>query len=330
MTQDPKKLPSWLTGGDKKPKNEPPPAPEASKPNSGSDDASADIPPWLREDLPPPSRVKRVAPPPPQEQQGEGDLPPWLAGADQPAQPKSYKIGGVELSEEYLSGGDALPETLDSEMTFDSWMADQVESNREKDIEEEVPDDLMSSIQQDAAAPKQTGQLPDWFLGLESLDTEEAPEWFVADDDAPPQPAEPATPTWISDMIDEERNPAAQSEAEDELPSADEIGSFFTTIGSVSRQSEDETPDIDWYDQVDTPDEQLDTPSDDFFAQLVGKNTASSSAPPPYTPQSNYDSFADFDAYGEDEEPERAPAAPEPQASVEIPQNELDAFFDNI
>src|SRR5262249_30968997 len=121
MTQDPKKLPNWL--------NKASPEPPKSEPPPSSEDAGEDVPPWLREEQPPaPSKIKKVASPKPEP---PGESAPWLQGLEAN---KSYKIGGTELSEEYLSKGDELPEALDSELTYDSWMAQQLESRRVKDI----------------------------------------------------------------------------------------------------------------------------------------------------------------------------------------------------
>ncbi len=194
------------------------------------------MPPWLREDAssnaaPPPaeptSGLKRLAPRP--ETDDQGGVPPWLQGLDEP---KSYSIGGTELSEEYLAGGDELADTDDTELTFDHWMELQTESKREKDVEEEVPD-LLSAIEDDkkTPAPPATGQLPDWFLGLEALDTSDAPEWFNVEEKQPPASNEP--PPWISDMVGESnaQPPAgAPADRQEDAPAgapADDIVSFF-------------------------------------------------------------------------------------------------------
>ncbi len=262
MTQDPKKSPQRRQG--KQPDDLPmkPPSSEELE----NDSVDADLPPWLREDslredTPPPPKVKRLAQ---SSQEPEGDLPPWLAGIED--QPKSYNIGGAELSEEYLSGGDELPETINSEQTFDAWMAEQEESKRVKDIEEEIPD-LFSGFEDapPAQPPKQTGQLPDWFLGLEALDTSDAPEWFVAEEQPPASTGDAnAIPPWISDMVAEE--PA------EETPPSDEVGSFFNSIGGET-PDEDDIPQIDWSDTPETNEAPV-TPDDDFFAQLVGGSSA--------------------------------------------------------
>src|SRR5690349_18433625 len=128
MTQDPKKRPNWL-GKDKNPSGPPPSEPPPSEPPSSAEDAGDDdenLPPWLRQSASP---VKRVTPP---KGGGGSDAPDWLSGADVEP-PKSYKIGGTELPSEYFAAGDQLPDTFDTEMTFDSWMAEQLENRREKD-----------------------------------------------------------------------------------------------------------------------------------------------------------------------------------------------------
>ncbi len=356
MSQDPKKLPGWLRGKGKKqeeapPQSEPltPEPPQQDVPPSSAD--SSDLPPWLRGEQPPApatgstSKLRRLSAQPPPEQQGE--LPPWLAGMEES---KSVKIGGTELSEEYLKSADELPDTLDTEMTYDSWMAQQVESKRVKDIEEEIPSDLIDLIKEDQqteTAPvesgekKATGQLPDWFLGLEELDTTEAPDWFQADDNAPKAPSD-QTPPWINDMVEEEP-------AEETPPTMDDIGSFFSSIGSVepAGEEEEEPPDLDWFSAPEEPEQRERLPDTGFFRQLVGKgdpeppsevpsqtkalpsidDTQPKPPPPPpakSSPAKPQFELPDIDDF-EDEPPEHD-AAPH----VDIPQNELDAFFDNV
>ncbi len=340
MTQDPKNLPAWLRKeSENKKKSAPPPA--APPPSDPPEDSASeeDIPPWLREDqsqaAPPPapahSGLRRLAPPP--DSEGQGDVPPWLKGLDEP---KSYSIGGTELSEEYLAGGDELAASDESELTFDLWMAQQNESTREKDIEEEVPD-LLSAIKDDKStpAPPATGQLPDWFLGLEELDTSDAPGWFNAEEQ-PPASDEP--PPWISDLVEE-------SGAPDQAPAAvpttgglsDDIVSFFDSLGGTPAGSppgasaDDEgEPDLNWLIEQPPPDVG-DLPVDDFFAGSA--NAPEDEATPDWFYQSGGAAAADDDPFADqaddfaDADVESEPHA---EPAVEIPQNELDAFFDNL
>ncbi len=337
MTQDPKKLPAWLRKESANKKKSSPPPPAAPPPSDPPEDAAnEEIPPWLREDLPeaappaPPSSGLRRLAPPPENGEDQGEVAPWLRGLDEP---KSYSIGGTELSEEYLAGGDELAASDESELTFDLWMAEQTESKREKDIEEEVPD-LLSAIEEDKStpAPPVTGQLPDWFLGLEELDTSDAPEWFNAEAEPPTGANEP--PPWISDMVEESNAPAGAP--------ADDIASFFDSLGGSppgstppSRAAADDEgePDLNWL--IDQP--PLDVgnlPVDDFFAEVPDTPQDDDGTPDWFyqsgaAAPSDDDSFADqLDDFAESDAEADAEAHAIP--AVEIPQNELDAFFDNL
>jgi hypothetical protein len=255
----------------------------------------------------------------------------------------------------------------------------------------------------DTPEAKQTGQLPDWYLGLEALDTSDAPEWFSASDAPDAQSSlSDDIPPWINDMLGD-----APLDGEDAPAPTDEVGSFFDSIGGSSPDDE-EAPQISWFDEeVARKQGDPDAITDDFFAELAASareeetrqevsralsapdqppdetpaldeffaqfNTGASAEPPseelsvedffaeltgdefgqtqqssdtesdvddffaelgsaraqpqaheqdwqPATPPQQ-DDFADFDDFPEDE------AA---SGVVEIPQNELDAFFDNL
>ena len=339
MTEDPKNLPAWLRKESEDQEKAPPPPPAAPPPSDppASDDEDA-VPPWLREDQPldappPPSTsgLKRLAPRP--EGDDQGDVPPWLKGLDEP---KSYSIGGTELSEEYLAGGDELADSDQTDLTFDLWLAQQTESTREKDIEEEVPD-LLSAIEEDkdTPAPPATGQLPDWFLGLEELDTSDAPEWFSAEE-KPPASNEP--PPWISDMV-EESDESAEPPAKASTGSLadDDIVSFFDSLTgtpsdtppSASADDDDEgEPDLEWLIEQQPLDVD-DLPTDDFFTGAA--DAPEDDATPDWFYQSGAAAPADDDPFADEpDEFDEADAEPDAAPAVEIPQNELDAFFDNL
>ena len=157
----------------------------------------------------------------------QGDVPPWLEGADEP---KSYKIGGTELSEEYLQAGDELPETVElgNDLRYVDGGAGRIQARQGH--RRRSPCDLIDAIQSDATGEPElavTGQLPDWFLGLEELDTTDAPDWFAGEPPPPPDSGSGEIPPWMSDMVGE--TPAAPKE---ELP--DDIGSFFSSLGGLS------------------------------------------------------------------------------------------------
>jgi hypothetical protein len=144
-----------------------------------------DLPDWLRDDDEPKS-----APPeaPSDREDEEVELPPWLRDDDSR---DVYTDESGKLSAEFLAKADALPETFDINVTYDEWQALQYEKSRIKDIEEEVPD-LLSDAPPDLDPElKQTGQLPNWFLGLEELDDSDVPDWLA---DSPPRTTGALTP----------------------------------------------------------------------------------------------------------------------------------------
>lgn len=255
-------FPSWLNspdpGGDER-EQRPPAEPTDSAESAESD---ANLPPWLRKNQPPP---------PPDQADDEpqagaaADLPPWLVD-DVPAKPRTVSIGGAELSEEYLLAGDQLADRVESEITYDEWIAQQAEARRTKSIDEEIPD-LLSDIPQTGTlpqgAPGVTGQLPDWFLGLEELDERDIPEWFkdAKEIEPPPTDIPGEIAPWIADLV-QPKAPAPLAA----LPPDDEVESFFNNMGSGFELEEDE-PVIDWF-ATTTGNEPAQAPVDDFFAQF--------------------------------------------------------------
>ncbi len=76
-------------------------------------------------------------------------VPDWLADSG-PSVPMMDETGG--LSEDWLHSGDDLPETSESEQTFDEWMAAQEAAERGLDLEAQLPS--MSQL-------SDTGELPE-------------------------------------------------------------------------------------------------------------------------------------------------------------------------
>lgn len=144
-----------------------------------------DLPDWLRDDD---DKPKSAPPEPPAESKEEVELPPWLRDDESR---DVYTDESGKLSAEFLAKADALPETFDINVTYDEWQALQYDKSRVRDIEEEVPD-LMSDAPPDLDPDlKQTGQLPNWFLGLEELDESDVPDWLA---DSPPRTTGTLTP----------------------------------------------------------------------------------------------------------------------------------------
>jgi len=244
-------IPSWLdspqSGGDE---------------NESEETNDANLPPWLR----PQGGIKPIDPPPPKANEpaaAASDLPPWLAN-DPPPKPKTSFIGGAELSEDYLSGGDKLVDHVDSDISYDQWIEQQAEDRRPKSIDEEIPDLLSDNLPQTGGlgTPGHTGQLPDWFLGLEELDERDVPEWFKdAQEIAPPETPVPGeVAPWMRDMVQPEK-PSAPP-----LQNDDDVTSFFNSMGSEFVPEEEE-PVIDWFANA-APSEPTPAPEDDFFAQF--------------------------------------------------------------
>ena len=189
-----------------------------------------DLPDWLRGDgdsdweqtpdepATPAKRPSAETPPAPDEDDGE--LPPWLAEErDEDAQPVVDASG--KLSKDFLAKADQLVDRVESELTYDQWIALQREAGRARDIEEEIPDLLSDAAPVDPTALSDTGQLPDWFLGLEELDTSDAPEWFTGES-TPGTSTLPETegdiPPWLAGMEEPAPRPPTKSIIPDELP----------------------------------------------------------------------------------------------------------------
>ncbi len=127
--------------------------PTGDQPDAGG---GAELPPWLRGD-PEPSKNEAPATPPASASSlprlsnrkdapaagapsaDDESVPPWLRGLPPPEQ-KTFMIGGTEVSREFFDDAESIPETENSSLTYDQWLANQIEDKREKSVEEELPD----------------------------------------------------------------------------------------------------------------------------------------------------------------------------------------------
>jgi|GEM_PF-3484252 len=275
--------------------------PTGDQPDAGG---GAELPPWLRGD-PEPSKNEAPATPPASASSlprlsnrkdapaagapsaDDESVPPWLRGLPPPEQ-KTFMIGGTEVSREFFDDAESIPETENSSLTYDQWLANQIEDKREKSVEEELPDifgtntptppvNELKPNRPQPGTPGVTGQLPDWFLGLEELDTADAPEWFKQMEAGntgllkePPKPPtkEDKPPKWLNDQTP----PPSPKPSEPAAKKSDPIDDFFQSIGT----SFDAPTSENWESESEVP-------GDDFFAELVGKKPAA--PPPPPDPQ---------------------------------------------
>lgn len=260
--------------------------------NDPPDNSGDELPPWLRDEgsTPPPAPtppsspkpLKKLNAPPPAED--DDSLPPWLRAEEKAASDQ----------QSWLSSGANLADSLDTELTYDDWAAVQAEMNREKSIEEEIPD--LSSPVPDApleTGPLGTGplasagELPDWFLGLEALDTQDAPDWFTGTgtgilEEEPPVELPPQMPH-------PEKRPdsiASFFASLQEVPVYDEPEAYnpfnpAESEGPASERAEDddELPELDWiaaqpYEPAQIDDSFRGTEMDAFFQSLSGQTAA--------------------------------------------------------
>jgi len=249
------------------------------------DGDGGELPPWLRDDSPPKAEKPAASTgsqlpafpgrPEPQLSPEEEAIPPWLR--DDKLQ-KVARFG----EDDWLAAADTLPQSLDTEQTYDDWAAIQKELQREKSIEEEVPD-LSTPPEELSAAPKQTGplgktgELPDWFLGLEELDTSDAPDWFTGEspsaflsepeDELPPS-QEPAVRTdSISSFFESLHEAPVYDEPDPNNP--------FTMSHAPADAEDEELPGLDWISsqpyapQLSPDDSYSGTEMDAFFRSLT-------------------------------------------------------------
>lgn len=214
------------------------------------------------------------APRPGSEQTPGDDLPPWLRSEEQPAPPPA-PVHDPNSIEAFLAGAEFVPQSIDSEMTYDDWSKIRKEAERPKSLEEEIPDMFVGSPLVPPASPSastdraDTSDLPDWFLGLDELDTSDAPAWFTksgslspqapltaaleSQDDAYSESAYPSAtdnpyagtpdlprisgelPAWMSGLVQE--TPAAAE------PEADSVSDFFNSITGTRELQEARLPD---------------------------------------------------------------------------------------
>jgi hypothetical protein len=238
-----------------------------------------DLPEWLRGlDEDDQSAGSAASGPAGGAQPPDADLPPWLRSDDEPASAASPapQTPDLDLSslEAFLAAADALPQSIDTGMTYDDWVRIRSEAQRPRSLEEEIPDLFVSSPLTPSAQPAEpvdlasTGDLPDWFLGLDELDTSDAPEWFTksgslspnapltaafqAQEDAynesiyPSAPENPYAgtpdlprisgelPAWMSDLV-QETPPAAE-------PETDAVSDFFSSLSGTKELQEARLP----------------------------------------------------------------------------------------
>lgn len=356
-------LPSWLRDdepeGDRQARDNGAPAEPTGSPDPLSDfpwldddtddepepaqPSTADLPDWLTDADNAPADAPA----------GDDEMPPWLAGDS--AAPESEPEPGLGdmPSDDFLALADSLPETSGFEMTYDEWAVEQERLKRGPNLEEETPD-LLSDIDQPLDAAKPTGELPDWYLGLEALDESDAPAWLTSDtDDTPPeQPAEPSEmPSWLDGLEAPPPTPTPEGGEFDD--------DFFAALGLPRDEAHDaaqppmpaftDEPDLSWLNDpaLEETSERLrqDAREDDFFAAMASR--LQEPLPPPFEPaedaatpgeSASPDDIDERTAAGliadqsggdmawlddaRDSEPQAAPAVP--------PEQALEDFFSNL
>ena len=254
--------------------------------------------------------AEQVAPPEPGT---TGGTPAWLAlaeaefaSAESEAEPEPETPAAQP---EWLQDDqDALPPEAppeDSGVSYDAWMAEQTEKEREptqeEQLAEEVPDWFEGIAAEDAvpqgesdAAPATGSEpefRPDWYLGLEEQDTSAAPDWFdqsmlsadmlTSTPELPTAPPEPEpTP-----------EPPPSSEAAAAPEPASDVPDWFAEIEGAPAEAAEapaetsaEVPDTgdlpDWFADLQ-PEEPISPASDDALDldALFGEAPAVADAP---------------------------------------------------
>jgi uncharacterized protein YraI len=308
-------VPDWLRGPDQffDVAEATPPDEEPEQPPTGR--LASAVPDWLRgaDDALDAFEPAPDAEPEPPEEDLLNAVPDWLLSAAEPppAPVASMTDDTGRLSPEWLASGAELPDTLDSEQSFDDWMRQQAEAERVPDLEEQLPD-LDHLEDTGALSPDtiDTGQLPSWMLGLEELNVEDAPEWFTSGkpgtgglDDSP-----------LSDWLAQQEPPPAAP-----LPAAEPDR---PAPAPAAEPEEEALFDEDFFAALEQPDSSL----DDLFAALGTETPAADSfaergaaAPEPTAGSAGLDEdfFAalggetdfDFEEFASAAEPEPGPAA---------------------
>lgn len=213
---------------------------------------------------------------------GVEDVPEWLRDSLPPAREVSMLDDTGQLSADWLAKGAELPDTVESEKTFDEWMVEQAEAERVPDLEEQMPD--LSGLEEPVDPAKiDTGALPDWFLGMEELDVEDAPDWFAGERPGTGSLGDSAIQDWLaSQQPPEPEPPAPQPVAQSPLGE-----DFFASLGDETRTEEETAFGEDYFAALGTDaqptlddvlaalgNEQPEPPDsgllgEDFFAELT-------------------------------------------------------------
>lgn len=220
--------------------------------------ADADYPGWV--DTPKASEAERP-------DTGDYDLPPWLMGADNEADQGMFLDETGKLSEAWLQSGDQLPESAKSDITYDEWVAQQAAAQRPRDIEEEVPD--LSLDAEPTGEVEGAGELPDWYLGMEKLDTSDAPEWFTG------EAAPPAAPSSQPDLLGEFDLEQSITETPDWLTTPDEVDllgemELEQSIGEAAPApaEDDLLPEFNLEQSMEMPDWTAEAGEEDLLGEL--------------------------------------------------------------
>ncbi len=183
--------------------------------------------------------------------QNKSELPPWLADMDDVSPTPKKEVDPFES----WTGEDANT----GDLTYDEWFAQQQEERRVKDIEEEVPDFLAEEVPDTSTLKGKdtgqigTGELPDWFLGLETLDEENVPDWLTPTGTSkltpPAESADETVPPWMADMIEEEKAKEPPPVESSLPPMEDLFGEFAVDTSHPSPTDTKEFDDprhLDW------------------------------------------------------------------------------------
>lgn len=217
-----------------------------------SSDFDSMLPPWLRgADMP--DDDDRDDSPVPGDSPVDSDssasaavqtpgLPYWL---NEDVQERGSLLRDTgELSADFLDASDNLPETAPTDLTYDQWLLIQQEASRPRSLEEEVPDLLnedrsVSPFVGDDLSLPDTGELPDWFLGLEELDEAQAPTWYaeparrtgsspvVSTEESLPPTAPNVTPDLFASALPDVPNAPGSA-----TPALDDMDAFFSSISN--------------------------------------------------------------------------------------------------